>query len=319
MPQSESSSSPKVASAAPDVAGQIFTFLAFTIWGLLPFYWKWLHVVPAVEILAHRVIWSALFMGLLVVVRHRDEIRDFLKDRRMRARSIAAVTFCAVAVSANWLLYVWAVNADHVVEASLGYYFTPLLNVFLGVVFLKERPRGLEISALILATVGVVVVTAGFGSIPWISIGLAVSFGFYGLVKKIGHLNAAVGLAFEMLLLLPAAGIYLAVIGAGGRDHFFATPLVTILLAGSGAITAIPLLLFGAGARRVPLSHVAFFQYLAPTLMLLIGTIIYREPVTTPQFLSFIFIWIALAIYTVSLVRASRGRSARRALEQERP
>ncbi len=317
MLQSDSGPSQKAPSATPDVAGQIFTFLAFLIWGLLPFYWKWLRSVPAVEILAHRVIWSALFMGLLVVFRYRGEVRDFLNDSHARARSIAAVAFCAVAVGANWLLYVWAVNADHVIEASLGYYFTPLLNVFLGVVFLKERPKRLEISALILATIGVIVVTVGFGSVPWISIGLAVSFGSYGLVKKIGHLNAAVGLSFEMLLIVPAAGIYLTIIGTRGESHFSSSPLSSILLAGSGVITAIPLLLFGAGARRVPLSNVAFFQYLAPTLMLLIGTIAYREPFTTPQLLSFFFIWAALALYTISLVRTSRGRPAERSPGKE--
>lgn len=292
-----------------DPAGHLYTFLAFLMWGLLPFYWKWLDALPPVEILSHRVIWSGLLMGVLVAVRHRTELRAFLFDRSRRAVSIVTVLVCAVTLGANWLLYVWAVNSDHVVESSLGYYFTPLLNILLGIVFLRERPRKIEVAALILATVGVAVVTVSFGRVPWISLGIAFSFSLYGLLKKTGHLGAAVGLALEMAVLFPAAALYVAVAGARGAGHFTSvSPEITALLVGCGAITAVPLLLFGAGARRVPLSSVGFLQYVSPTLMLAIGTLIYHEPFSTPQIVSFSFIWAALGLYTYSLLRSRRVR-----------
>ncbi len=293
-----------------DVAGQLYTFLAFLMWGLLPFYWKWLRAVPPVEILSHRVIWSGVLMGILVAVRHRRQLRSFLADRTRRAVSIAIVLLCAVTLAANWLLYVWAVNSNHVVESSLGYYFNPLVSILLGILFLRERPGKMELAALILATIGVVVVTISFGRIPWISLGIALSFGVYGLLKKIGHLGAAVGLWLEMAALFPAAVVYAAVAVADGGGHFTSvSPNVTALLVGSGAITAVPLLLFGAGARRVPLSNVGFLQYVSPTLMLLIGTLVYHEPFSTPQVVSFSFIWAALSLYTYSLFRSRRARA----------
>ncbi|WP_455383367.1 EamA family transporter RarD [Salinispira pacifica] len=289
-----------------DAAGELLVFLAFFMWGLLPFYWKWLKQLPPVEILCHRVLWSGVLMGALVAFRHRKEAVAVFRDRAHLAGSLGVVLLCALTLAANWLLYVWAVNSNHVVEASLGYYFTPLLNILFGVLFLRERPRRLELVALLLAVTGVVVVTVGFGRVPLISLGLALSFSLYGFLKKIGRLGAAVGLTFEMLLLMPAALVYVAVAGASGNGHFTAAPWITLLLVGSGLITAAPLLLFGAGARRVPLSSVGFFQYVAPTMMLLIGTLVYHEPFSTPQVVSFLFIWTALTLYTVSLFRRPR-------------
>lgn len=291
------------------LAGQIYTFLSFLLWGLLPIYWKLLRSVPALEILSNRIIWSAILMSVLVAFRRRRELLLFLSDSSRRTTAIAAVSFCAVALGINWLLYVWAVNSDHVVQASLGYYINPLLSVLLGILFLHERPKRLEIAALVLAAAGVLVLTISFGRIPWVSLGLALSFGSYGLVKKIGSLSASLSLALEMIVLSPVAVVYLAVIGSSGNSHFLSvSPLVTTLLIATGIITAVPLLLFGEGARRVPLSTVGFLQYVAPTLMLLIGTIIYHERFSIADGMSFALIWTALGLYTTSLVRSSRSR-----------
>ena len=286
-----------------ELLGTVSAFSAFFLWGILPFYWKWLETVSSAEILGHRVIWSAVLMWAVVLIANRARLREALRDRRAILTAVAA----GFLVGANWFIYTYSVVADRIVEASLGYYINPLVSVLLGVVVLRERLSRAQIVAVALATAGVLVLAFSYGRVPWISLGLAFSFATYGLVKKVGRLDATVGLTLELTGLFPIALVYLISLHTGGAGAFGAgTPAITWLLAGAGIVTVVPLLLFGAGARRIPLSRVGFLQYLAPTLMLLIGTIFYGEPFTTAHAISFGLIWTALAVYTVSLVRAAR-------------
>ena len=282
------------------IAGTVAGILAFSIWGILPFYWKWLGSVPAAEILSHRIVWSAFLLLVLAAALQRRQLAVAIRDRR--ALLIAAAA--GFLVGGNWYVYTWAVNADRLVEASLGYYINPLVSVLLGVVVLRERLSRLQAVAVGLAAVGVLVLTVSYGRFPWVSLSLAFSFALYGLVKKTGRLNAMVSLLVELVVIAPIALGYLLIrhrsgLGAFGTD----TAAVTWLLAGAGVVTITPLLLFGTAARRIPLSRVGFLQYIAPTLMLVIGTVFYGEPFTVAHGVSFAFIWTALAIYSVSLFR----------------
>ncbi len=282
------------------IVGTVSGILAFLTWGLLPFYWKWLGSVPAAEILSHRIVWSALLLVVLVPALQRRELAIAARDRRALLVAAAA----GVLVGGNWYIYTWAVNADRLVEASLGYYINPLVSVLLGVIVLRERLGRLQIVAVAIAAVGVLVLTVSHGRIPWVSLSLAFSFALYGLVKKTGRLNSMVSLLVELVVIAPIALVYLlAQHGAGTGMFGTGAPVVTWLLAGAGVATITPLLLFGTAARRIPLSRVGFLQYIAPTLMLLIGTVFYGEPFTAAHGVSFALIWTALAIYTVTLIR----------------
>lgn len=295
--------------------GTLSAFAGFLVWGLLPFYWKWLGEVEAIEILAHRIIWSAILLIVVVPLIQRRELAAALRDRR--AFLIAAGA--GVVVGINWFVYVWAVAADRLVEASLGYYINPLVSVLLGMIVLRERMNRLQFVALVLAAAGVVVLTVSYGRLPWVSLTLAFSFGFYGLIKKTGRLNSLVSLLIELVILAPVAAVFLARRHADGGGAFGAgDPLITWLLAGAGVATVLPLLLFGIGARRIPLSRVGFLQYIAPTLMLVIGTLFYGEPFTSAHAIAFALIWTALAIYTATLLRGRR-RGSRRATARAWP
>lgn len=291
-------------SARQTTIGTLSAFFSFLIWGLLPFYWKGLGGVDATQILAHRIVWSAVLLLVIVPIVQRRELAAALRDRR--ALLIAAGA--GIVVGVNWFVYVWAVSANRLVEASLGYYINPLVSVFLGMVVLRERMTRVQFVALGLAVLGVLVLTVSYGRLPWVSLTLAFSFGFYGLLKKTGRLNSIVSLLVELSLLAPVAMVFLVRRHAAGAGAFGAgDPLVTWLLAGAGVATVAPLLLFGIGARRIPLSRVGFLQYIAPTFMLLIGTIFYGEAFTAAHAVSFALIWSALGIYTMTILR---GRSA---------
>ena len=283
--------------------GTLSGFFAFLLWGLLPFYWKWLGSVTAFELLAHRIVWSAIMLVVLVPLIQRDELKAALRDRA----ALLIAGGAGVLVGANWFVYMWAVGAERLVEASLGYYINPLVSVVLGVLVLRERLTRLQLVAVGLATVGVLVLTVSYGRLPWISLALASSFGLYGLVKKTGRLNSLVSLLVELVVLFPIAAVFLTIRHADGAGSFAAgNPGVSWLLAGAGVATIAPLLLFGAAARRIPLSRVGLLQYVAPTLMLVIGTLFYGEPFTAVHAVSFAFIWSALGVYSVTLVRRSK-------------
>jgi len=292
--------------------GIVYAFLAFVIWGLFPVYFKTLHQIPALEMLAHRMAWSLLFVLAVLLVRHHWRwLGPVLRDRRLVARFAAS----AVLLSANWGIYIWAVNAGHIVEASLGYFINPLINVLFGYAFLGERLRPLQWTAVGIAAAGVAWLTWQSGTLPWISLALAVTFGGYGLLRKTARLGALEGLTLETLLLFPVALVYLTTLGLSGASHFEYAPLpLKLLLACAGPVTAIPLLLFGAAARRIPLSTLGLVQYVTPTLQLLTGVLVYHEPFGAVRAAGYGAIWVALAVYSFEGLRgAVSARQARTA------
>jgi chloramphenicol-sensitive protein RarD len=294
-----SSSNPDTHRTEP-VLGVIYAGAAFLIWGLAAVYWKELRSVPPLEIIAHRVAWSFIFLlPLIVLQRQWAEFVAILQNLQM----LLILLTSAILVAANWLLYVWAVNNDHLLQASLGYYINPLVNVVLGMVFLRERLRPPQILAVMLATTGVIYLTVQYGQFPWIAICLAMSFGFYGLIRKVAPVSPLVGLAVETLLIsLPAIG-YLIYLDFQGTGSIFRVSLnFDLLLMGCAPLTAVPLLFFTAGAKRLYLSTLGLMQYIGPSGMFLLAVFYYHEPFSTAQVWTFIMIWTALVIYSTDSV-----------------
>ncbi len=280
------------------IIGIWYALAAFTAWGVLPLYWKVLKLIPAGEILAHRVLWSFIFVSVILFLYGRwNNVKEIISGKY----NVFVIFLGALLISANWFIYIWAVNTNHVVEASLGYYINPLFNVILGMVVLREQLNFWQLISLLLAFSGVVIIAAQYGKIPWIALSLALSFGLYGLVKKLVNIDSIVGLALETAFVAPVALVYLILIQAKGTGSFGAVPIsIIFLLICSGIVTALPLLWFAQGAKRVPLSTVGFIQYLSPSISLLLGVFIFKEPFTKINFLSFGFIWLALALYSSS-------------------
>ena len=270
--------------------------IAYTLWGLLPIYWKWLYPLPAQEILAHRVFWSFILLGLILTVkRHWSWIRQKL----VKPGTIALFVASGILLAANWFVYIWAVNAGEMVEASLGYFMNPLVNVLLGIFFFKEKLRSGQWLAFVFAATGVLYLTFVFGRLPWIGLFLAMSFGLYGLLRKKGMLNSLEGLFFETLLMVPLAMVFLGWLEAGGRASFGHLGAgKSLLMIGAGAVTTIPLLCFAAAARRIDLSLMGILQYIAPTLQFLLGVAVYGEPLSHTRMIGFVFVWIALLIFS---------------------
>ena len=284
---------------------------AFTTWGLIPGYWKLLKAVPATEILAHRFVWTTLFLTALLSWQRR------WKEVAANARSRRAVLYCLAsgsAVSINWFLFIWAVNIGRVIETSLGYFMTPLVNILLGAIFLRERLSRLQFLSVLLAAVAVLNLTFGYGRFPWVALSLCLSFGLYGLLRKKSGTAAIPGLFFETILLMPIAVGYLVFLRASGGLVFGrADGLLTILLISTGIVTAVPLLWFGYAARHLPLTTVGFLQYLAPTGSFFLGVFAYHEPFTRGHLITFSLIWIALAIFSFDVFtrwRSVRSRAA---------
>ncbi|WP_041120902.1 EamA family transporter RarD [Jeotgalibacillus alimentarius] len=288
--------------------GIIYTALAYTLWGLLPLYWKFVQHVSADEILANRIFWSFWFMlVLLIVTKQFNYFKREALSLFKRPKLFAALVAASILISINWFVYIWAVNSEQMVEASLGYYINPLVSVLLGVFILKEVLSKAQVVSFILALIGVLILTISYGEFPWIAFALAFSFGLYGLVKKVLRVNAAVGLTLETLTIMPIALIYLAYLQQVDLLSLFHVSLTTdFLLLGAGAVTAVPLLLFANGAQRIPLFMVGFLQYIAPTLTLILGVFLYGEPFSLIDLISFVFIWLSLTVFTLSRVRISR-------------
>jgi chloramphenicol-sensitive protein RarD len=333
---------------------------AYALWGLFPLYFPLLEPAGGLEIVAHRVAWSLLFVGLLLTVRRNwGQVRAAVR----RPRSLLVLAAAAVLIAVNWLVYVYAVNSGHVVEASLGYFINPLVSVVLGVFVFRERLRWLQWVAVGIAVVAVVVLTADYGQPPWIALTLALTFGLYGLLKKLVRVEATPGLFLETavvvltvdygqppwiaLTLALTFGLYgllkklvrveatpglfletavvvvpaLVVMGVmeGNGDAAFGHAGVghALLLAGSGVATAVPLLLFAAAARRVPLSTIGLMQYLTPLMQLAIGVFVYSEPMPPARLVGFAIVWLALAVFTVDMLRATR--TARRTPAEQVP
>jgi chloramphenicol-sensitive protein RarD len=273
---------------------------AYTIWGTFPLYWRLLRHVPSLEVLAHRIVWSSVALGVVVVA-----MRGAGAWRTVSRPVLGQYAIAAVLIAINWLTYIYGVSQEQVVEVSLGYFITPLINVLLGTVVLRERLRPLQWVAVALAAAGVAYLTYQHGSLPWIAVGLAVSFGGYGLVKKTATLPALEGLALETVVLLAPAVVYLLV-GAGGA--FGPGDLATdALLIGGGLVTIGPLLLFASAVRRVPLTIIGIIQYLSPTISFVIGVFLLGEPFSRHQFIGFGFVWSAIALFTIDGLRSRRG------------
>lgn len=287
--------------------GILYGIGAYTIWGLLPIYWKTIKHVPPGEILANRMVWSLVFVLVLLAVKQRwDWVRPALHSRRI----LLTFTTTAVILSINWFTYIWAVNSGFIVETSLGYFINPLVNVLLGVLFLKESLRRGQLAAIGLAVVGVSYLTLSYGAFPWIALTLAFTFGFYGLLRKTAPLPSTEGLALETAVLFVPALSYLIWLALQGRSAFDAgDPLTDVLLVLTGIATGLPLLLFGAAARRITLTNLGLLQYLAPTLQFMIGVYIYHEPFTRNRLIGFGIIWLALFIYTAESLLRSRRRT----------
>ena len=298
-----------------DGTGVAYAAAAYVTWGLFPVYFRLLAGVPAPEILAHRIVWSAAFLvGLLSVLgQWRDTVRVL---RLPRALSTLAVT--ALLISTNWLIYIWAVNSGRVLDASLGYFVNPLVTVVLGVAFLRDRLSLPQKVAIGVAAAGVGVLVVSAGRFPWIALSLALTFGLYGLLRKRLQVDALSGLFAEVALLAPAAALYLAWIASRGGAHFGTSSRVTLLLAVSGVVTAIPLLWFAAGVQRLRLSTIGVLQYLNPTMQFAFAVFVFREPFTSANAVAFACIWASLAIYTADAVTAAR-RAAERERSMRRP
>ena len=281
-------------------SGVISGASAFLIWGISPLYWKTLTAVPALEIVAHRVVWSFLILMPLILFRKRW--KEFLSVLA-NPRSMAILVLTSLLVSCNWLIYIWAINHGFLLQASLGYYINPLVNVLLGTLFLRERLRRLQVFAVLLATAGVVYLTMVYGRFPWIACVLALTFGLYGLVRKVIAVGSLVGLTIETFLLAAPALGFLIYLNMNGSAAFFKVSLqLDLLLAGTSVVTALPLLLFAMSARRVRLTTLGFLQYIAPSCMFVMAVFLFREAFRTEQLISFVLIWTALAVYSTDSV-----------------
>lgn len=284
--------------------GVLLALAAYFIWGIAPAYFKLIYYVPADEILTHRVIWSFFFMvALISISRQWPQVKRLLKT----PKKVFLLALSAVLVGGNWLLFIWAVNNHHMLEASLGYFINPLVNILLGMIFLGERFRRMQWLAVLLAACGVLVQLWTFGSLPIIALGLAFSFAFYGLLRKKIAVDAQTGMLFETLWLLPVAAIYLFGIADSPTSHMGQNAWsLNLLLMAAGVVTTIPLLCFTGAATRLRLSTLGFFQYIGPTLMFLLAVTFYGEVPGADKMVTFAFIWVALAIFIIDALYTQR-------------
>ncbi|MBW1606572.1 MAG: EamA family transporter RarD [Deltaproteobacteria bacterium] len=286
------------------LSGVAYASAAFLIWGLSPIYWKVLHNIPALEIIMHRTIWSFVFLlTILVFLRQGNAFIAAVKKRR----TFLVLIPTTILLAFNWFIYIWAVNNEHILQASLGYFITPLVNVLLGMIFLGERMRPLQTVSLVLAGISVLYLTVYYGKFPWIAIALALAFGFYGLIRKMAPIGSLVGLSLEIFFLSGPALAYLIFLDSKDIGALFHMSIkMDLFLMGTAFLTAFPLLLFTLGTRRLNLSTVGFLQYIAPSCMFLLGVFLYNEPISSAQTLTFVLIWTALCIYSTDSVRYYR-------------
>jgi chloramphenicol-sensitive protein RarD len=276
--------------------GILYALGAYITWGFFPFYWKLLAGVPALQLLGHRILWSFItLIAILLIARQWKTIQKALNRRVLTIYSVAAVL-----IAINWLTYVWAVGQGFIIETSLGYFINPLLSVLLGVIFLRERLRPLQWLPIGLATLGVLYLTFAYGSLPWVALTLAVSFGFYGLVKKNAPLDSLPGLTMETgILFLPALGFLLYSEFSGTSAFLHTTPLLNLMLLGAGLVTIVPLLMFASAAKRIPLTMIGVLQYVNPTIQFLLGTFVYKEPFDHHRLIGFGIVWLALILFVL--------------------
>ena len=288
--------------------GMMAALSTYLIWGVLPLYWNLLARAGANEILAHRIIWSFVFMIVVLMVTKRwqsfkEDCRALWQDKKRGAILLLA----AFTISLNWLTYIWAVNHGHVIDTSIGYYINPLMSVLFGIVFFRERISGLKKISLLLAAIGIVLMTYQLGKLPWVAVVLAVSFSVYGALKKQLHLNPFSSITLETLLMVPFAVPYIGMLMMSPANHFsLATPDLALYLMGPGGVTAVPLVLFSYGATHLPLNVLGFFQYISPTIGLLLGIFFFHETFGMAQISALGFVWAAIVLFTVA--ESLRGR-----------
>lgn len=282
--------------------GMIAALSTYLIWGVLPLYWNLLARAEANEILAHRIIWSFFFMVVVLMVTKRWQ--SFKEDCRalwQNKKRGAILLLAAFTISLNWLTYIWAVNHGHVIDTSIGYYINPLMSVLFGIVFFRERISGLKKISLLLAAIGIVLMTYQLGKLPWVAVVLAVSFSVYGALKKQLHLNPFSSITLETLLMVPFAVPYIGMLMMSPANHFsLATPDLALYLMGTGVVTAVPLVLFSYGANLLPLNVLGFFQYISPTIGLLLGIFFFHETFGAAQISALGFVWAAIVLFTVA-------------------
>ena len=287
--------------------GIFFGLAAYVLWGILPVYWKALELVSPFEILSSRFMWSCVFVFLLIIFQKKwplfaKEVKQVFSNVKTGAAMVAA----GITISFNWGTFIWAVNNGHIVETSMGYYINPLVSILFAVVFLRERLDKMQLAAITCAFIGVASMVYSFGKIPWVSLTLAFTFALYGLLKKILPVSALTSIMLETLLITPLALVYEYSLWQQGVSFYASENLqVIMMLTGAGVVTAIPLLLFTAGARLLPLKIIGFLQYVSPTLTLLIGVFVYNEAFTASHLLAFGWIWAALLLFIVSQLRSN--------------
>ena len=292
--------------------GMLYAFVAYTIWGVFPLFWTLLDHVGSLEILLGRVIWSFVFTTffILLVRQHKQLVADLLylwKNKRQFFSLMAASLF----ISINWYTYIWAVTHERVLEASMGYYINPIISVVFGMIFFKEKLSRSTIAALAVAMLGVLVMALNYGQLPWSSLVLALTFAIYGVLKKRIVLDATRGLAIETLFIVPFALIYYIHLYRSGSMQFLHEGWQTdLLMMVSGILTAIPLILFAMGARRIPMYLLGFIQYVSPTIGFILGVFVYKEPFTQVELIAFGCIWTAIAIFSYSSIHEARKRHA---------
>ena len=288
------------------LVGAFAALAAFSIWGFIPLYFKAVSHLPAFEILAHRIVWTVFFVGMLIIITGNfKNVHAVFANRKL----LATLLLSSLQISLNWLVFIWAISHDMVLQSSLGYFINPLVNVALGLIFLKERLRLLQWVAVGLSVIGVGNLIIQHGTIPWVALTLAISFGLYGLVRKIAVVDAQTGLFVETTIILPPVLAYLIYIGIKGTGAFNPMDIqLTGLLMMAGLMTATPLVLFAIAAKRLLLSTIGFFQYIAPTGHFLLAVFLYNEPFTDAHKVTFVLIWMALAIYTVDTLIAHRRK-----------
>lgn len=296
--------------------GVFFALAAYTFWGLAPIYFKLIKQVPPFEILAHRIVWAfALVLILIIAMRRMDRILPIVRSPKLMLR----LTLATLLLGGNWFIFIWAINTNHLLDASLGYYINPLLNVAIGMAFFGEKMRKLQLVAIALAIIGVGIQIVTFGSIPWVALALAGSFATYGAIRKRLPVDSISGLWLETALLTPFMLVYLLVFASSSVSDLTVNSLqMNLLLVAAGLVTTVPLLCFTAAAQRLRYATLGFFQYIAPSLMFLLAVLAYGEPLAASKLLTFVIIWSALALYTLdSVLQRQRNKRIKRAAVQE--
>lgn len=299
----------------PTKVGVLSAIAAYSMWGFAPMYFKLLLSMPALEILMHRIVWSVLVLVLMVVaLKHIHKVRTALSSPRM----VGILVVSGLLLGGNWLLFIWAVNNDHLLDASLGYYINPLLNILLGYVFLGERQRPLQKFAIVLAVIGVSILVISYGKVPWIALLLAGSFGVYGLIRKQVSVESIPGLLVESLLMLPFAILYWVFFASPASNLISLSTQDIFVLVMAGVVTSAPLLCFTAAAKRIQYSTLGFFQYIGPSIMFVLAVFLYGEPLDEARLITFAFVWTALVIFSFDSMRNYR-KTARGKTENETP